>query len=151
MFMTDEVFRSPLSGLLREAGCTYWPTVELGLQRMWFLMSVREALHSDGKSYDIDRTTLISDFQFFEQFLQAYEAKEIRLNSIQIVTPGHMNGTNSWAMDVLAKIWDAQEPDEPNQTALVFETKSGRRFTNSMLGTPAEAFSVDSLKYASPN
>lgn len=140
-----------MSGLLGEAGCTYWPTVELGLQQMWFLMSVSEAQQSDGGTFDITRTMLFSGFHYVEQFLKAYESKEIRLKSIQIVTPGHINGTNSWAMEVLAKIWHAQEPDEPTHNALVFETKSGRCFTDSKVGTPVEAFSVDSLKYAAPN
>lgn len=152
MFITNDVFRSPMSDLFGDAGCSYWPTVELGLQQMWFLMSVREAQQGDGEIFDITRTMFVSDFHYVEEFLEVYESKkEIRLKSLHVVTPEHINGTNGWAMDELAKVWAAQEPDEPTQNAMVFETKSGRRFTSSMLGTPVEAFSFDSLRFAAPS
>ena len=105
MFISNDVFRSPISNLFRDGGCSYWPTVELGLQQLWFLMSVRESQQGDEEAFAITRTMLVSDFHYVEEFLEVYKSKkEIRLKSLYVVTPKHINGTNGWVMDELSKM-----------------------------------------------
>lgn len=67
-------------------------------------------------------------------------ANQLQLDSVFIVTPGHVNGTNQWRMEPLRNVWRAEEPSEPGQMAEIYETAEGVTYVDSMLATPAKRF-----------
>lgn len=55
MFITTDELRSPLSAMLAGSGKSYWTSVELALNHMWFVMAIAEIDKSEVEQYEINR------------------------------------------------------------------------------------------------
>lgn len=150
MFITNEAFRSPIASLFGSTNEMYWSSAELALQHPWFLLTLRQVDRSESEPWVTKRTLLLSSDDQVEQLMSLSEPDEISVESLLIVSPSHINGTSHWAMDVVHKVWTAHEPEHESLHASVYETSSGRRYTNSALGTPAEDLVVETLKFEIP-
>ncbi|MFC5521790.1 hypothetical protein [Polaromonas jejuensis] len=139
MFITNEAFHSPVSAMFGGASEKYWTMTELALHQIWFIASCVQEVGTGEDAYEIGRTLFLSGKLQLEELLES----GARLEAAYIVTPAHINGGNGWHMEPLARIWNAAEPDTECQRAHVFETVSGQRYTDSMLGTPWEALLLE--------
>ena len=151
MFITNDTFLSPIHNAFADVGDTYWTATEVSLQTVWFLMALRFVDHSSDKEpFDVGRTLLLSNFDQVAHFLTLNDP-DLSVDSAYIVTPGHINGSQGWAMDKLVKIWNAQEPDAKDQHVTVYETRSGKRYCNSILETPVNELANQSLLFELPS
>jgi len=94
---------------------------------------------------------MINSVEALEQLVQESDDGLIEFDSVHIVTPGHVNGTNRWQMDLLDSIRTADEPGAEGQTVDVFETRDGVRYAHSMLGTSIEDLRIGGMRFQSPN
>lgn len=152
MFITREAYRSPVSALFLSGGDVVWTATELGLQQIWFLAHLEEVDTEDGDGYASNRTMLLSDFQSIEHFLQSSHDGKVRLKSVHILTPGHVNGSDGWQMDRLRAVWQGREMlDEHPIPTDIFETVSGKKYPASFCGLSVEELAGDTLKFRFPH
>lgn len=139
MFITNDAYKSPVSGLLGDPAVAYWAAAEVALYQSWFLVTISQAESIDvGNTFEIARTMLISNIADVEGLAQLRTDGYPRLDSVLIITPSHVNGTGTWKMESLQAVWTAEEPSVPGQVVRIFETSAGRTYAISMLGTPLE-------------
>ena len=151
MFITDNAFKSPLSGFISDQSESYWTTVELALHDSWFIVTFRQdwSPDSDG-SINIGRTLMLSDLSRIEPLIELRDGGHLELESVQMVSPAHVNGTQDWNMERLSSVWLAEEPSSPGQLAEIYETTAGTTYVSSVQSTPLEAFATKELRYCFP-
>ncbi|HCY15445.1 MAG: hypothetical protein A2Z93_01555 [Curvibacter sp. GWA2_64_110] len=148
MFITSDSFRSPVSAFFCEPGNTGWIAAELGLQQSWFLAYFEQAETAEGDDeFSCERTMLFTDFRSVEQLIDAGPERGIRLKSVHILTPGHVNGTDTWKMDQIRSVWLGREPHSEYIPMNVFETISGEKYSASFIGLTADELQIESLKF----
>lgn len=149
MFITNDAFRSPIHNAFADVGDSYWTSAEVSLHSIWFLIALRFVDRSNKEPFEFGKTLLLSNLEQVAHFL-TLDDPDLSVGSAHIVTPGHVNGSQGWAMDELTKIWNAQEPDATQQQVTIYETLSGRRYSNSCLETPVNELTNQSLLFELP-
>jgi len=134
MFTTYETFRAPLSRMSGNTDEKFWTTVQLTTSQMWFIATYLKNVSMDEDLVQVKQTLFFSE----KSQLDALICTVLRLEEVYIVTPAHVNGGKGWEIELLSKIRNAQEPTLLTQAVHLFETISGRRYTDSLLGTPWE-------------
>lgn len=147
MFITRDAFRSPMAALFCEPGDTGWKAAELALQHTWFLVYFEQLDTSEEDGFACGRTMLFTDFRSVEQLINMGPEDGINLKSVHILTPGHVNGTDSWKMDRLSAVWLGKEPTSEYIPMDVFETISGEKYSASFAGLTADELQIESLKF----
>jgi hypothetical protein len=94
-------------------GLTHWRAAELALHRPWFLVSISHPDSTEDDSFRVNRTMLMSSISDVEALTQPDASTKLQLDSVYIVTPGHLNGSSQWRMDPLKAVWKAEEPSGP--------------------------------------
>lgn len=94
---------------------------------------------------------MINSVEALEQLIQGSDSELFEFDSVHIVTPGHVNGTDRWQMDLLHSIRTADEPGAEGQTVDVFETSNGAIYAHSLLGTSVEDLRIGEVRFQSPN
>lgn len=75
-----------------------WHFVELGLHRPWFYAGTRE-----GKGDDVLVTMkMIPNIEVLECLLN--EHADVEIESLQVVSPGYINGSSGWMMESLLEL-----------------------------------------------
>lgn len=147
MFITREDYKSPASTIFPDSRGHVWSAAELALQQSWFLAQLEEYEEDADESGSV-RTVLLFDFRSVELFLHSAQDNRVRLKSLHIVTPGHINGSNSWQMDQLRAVWQGREiVDNLEIPTNIFETVSGKRFPATFCGVSVEELAGDTLKF----
>lgn len=147
MFITRDAFRSPMSAFFCAPGDTGWTAAELALQQTWFLAYFEQLETSEEDSFGCGRTMLFTDFRSVEQLINMGPENGIHLKSVHILTPGHVNGTESWRMDRLGAVWAGRDPKSSHIPMDVFETTSGKKYSASFVGLPADELQIESMKF----
>lgn len=150
MFVTYEEHRAPFLNLFGD-DLTHWKTAELAFHRLWFLVSLSQFEPPiDGDSFGLNRTMLISKIADVEELAQMEATtNQLQLDSVMIVTPGHVNGTNRWKMEPLRAVWRAEEPSAPGQVD-VYETAEGVMYVDSGLDIPPKRLRKKILRCTFP-
>lgn len=144
MFITNDAHRSALLGLFAGKGDAYWRVVEKVFFKPWYLVTLKQEATDKNESLDSEdgfeftRSIFISELSDLLSLLElASSATYLQtLESVMIVTPGHMNGSGEWQMDRLAAIWRAANVfsgDEVVPDAVVLETAMGSHYPSSSL------------------
>lgn len=129
MLLTLDKFRSPISSLFFGAGETCWLSGELSLQQAWYLVQLQEVGEIDAQRVTCERTVLLFDFRTIEDLLEKSNQSPLRVKAAHIVTPGHMNGTDSWQMERITKVMSGLQTIDGEEIFIdVLETVGGRRF-----------------------
>lgn len=139
MFVTNNAYKSRVPDYLSGADETYWSAAGLSQNLPWFVVKIYIADPLDETGcLGTQRTMLMSNIEEVESLSLLADGKSMAIDSVFIVTPSYLNGTDNWKMDRLAALWVGQEPLVPTQTAKVFETAEGRCFSLSSLNTEPE-------------
>jgi hypothetical protein len=148
MFITSESFRSPVSAFFCEPGSTGWIATELALHQNWFLALFEQTEAAEGgDGFSCERTMLFTDFRSVEQLIDSGQDSGIRLKSLHILTPAHVNGTDSWKMDQIGAVWLGREPHPEYIPLDVFETTTGEKYSASLMGLPGDELQIESIKF----
>ena len=115
----------------RDPGEAVWRNVWLRLFTPYFhvLMSPRNT-DADQCSF----TVLTTDVR---QLQLAADNPDAKIEDVQLVSPGHLNGTGHWRMDGLASIHAGIEAieDDQQQYALVYVLRNGSRLLDASVAT----------------
>lgn len=148
MFLTFDSYKSPVSALLMGSDAAAWSATELAHQRAWFLVELEELGPVEDLSLSGQRTVLLFEFQHIEQFIRLGPNSKVRLKSVHMATPGHVNGSGNWKMDQLRAVWQGREPREDFEIPVdVFETADGKKYLASFSELPIEELAADTLKF----
>ena len=147
MFITDELFKSPLSKYVDNQAQTYWTSIELGLNISWFLVKFRSHTQpDDGPPIDSFRTLLMLDLSSLESSLTPRSDSKLQVESVQMVSPITGDGMTPWRIDALAAVWSAEDASAPGQLVDVYVTTNGADLTHSMVETPINALTKKKLR-----
>lgn len=146
MFVTEDRFLSPMSGLLSNPGQHTWLIGELMLQLPWFVLTVHE-MNPNEEDLVVERTVFASSIMQAEQWAEYEAIGGLKFESILIVTPGTHNDTGTWQMEPIASIWVAEEAVNPGISIEICETKSGARYHTSFCGASPDNLINYKLRY----
>lgn len=131
MLLTLDKFRSPISSLFFKDGANCWLSGEFSLQQAWFLVQLREFEGLDSLKYSCERTVLLFDFRSIEDLLEKGEQSTVRVKAVHIVTPSHMNGTDSWQMERVSKVISGHQTIAGEEFPVeVLETAEGGKYNS---------------------
>jgi hypothetical protein len=141
MFTTYDAAEVTMPHAFRIEGSRDWMFVEKSTSSRWFLIRYETSKGRRRKVTDL----FVSNPQ---DIVQIAELENSQILEVQIVTPGQLNNQGRWVMEPLKEIWLGLEPDiDHHQTATLFVTESGTRYTDSWLSTPPDALSDLKLLY----
>jgi hypothetical protein len=152
MFITNTAFKHPMSSLfLTDPGEKYWMAVELALHKPWFVVAVCENESTDkGDELCRMKTVLVDNVSDVQNLAEQDADAAPQLESAQIVTPGHINGTGAWKMELLSAVWVADEPAAPGRIVEICETATGAKYVTSSCTTPLCELENLTLRYRFP-
>lgn len=150
MFITRPSSRSPISNLFAEVGVGYWHSVELAAGAPWYLVKFRQVQRDDAGEFELNRTMLLTSLEAVEHIAGEGSVGTLRLDSVHVVTPSHLNGSNSWKMELLQAVWMAQEPNAPGQLAEIYEIHGGAKYVYSMMETSIDDLERKTVRFKAP-
>lgn len=150
MIITNSAFSLPFFNLLGGPDEQHWAAAELALCLPWFVVTLRQDETVDGEAAVITRTMLLSEVNDIERLVSQDADGPLQVESVLLVTPGHLNGTQGWKMESLNAVWVAEDPLDAGQVVEIFETKTGVKYSRSMLETPIEELRNETLRFRFP-
>jgi hypothetical protein len=147
MFITNKAFRSSISAILADPVEQRWTVTEMPVDLPWFLVTFRHVESIDGSdAFEITRTVLLSDLKDLEPWAHLETEGSLHLESVQVITPGYVNGTHDWKMDPLKAVWTAEEPSVAGEIVEIYETTAGVKYAYSFLETPISELQNETLQ-----
>lgn len=104
MIVTTKDAEIPLPEALSPNGERNWTYAELDPPAQLLLLSIETTLEAD---YVIDRTLLFSSYIFLSSALANLSA-ESKVIAVQFISPGSLNGTGHFRLDLVRQIWRDQ-------------------------------------------
>ena len=140
MFETHKTARLP--SFFANDGEYLWSHVGIHLQHAWFQVTYRIKVEDD---LDISETLLLSRV---DQLIEITKRDNIKIEFVDLVSPGYMNGSKRWKMEPLREIWLCASDKWPNQQEHVFLLESGARYKNLGAASSEDAFYEDRLIFS---
>lgn len=107
-------------GLRDEKNKSWW-YVELSLNLTWFLIKVE--IYGSGHEYPVRRTLLFSTIDHVVDFTSD---NNVNILEIYLCTPGYVNGSGEWKMDLLKKVVRGKCNDEKHPDIIsIYRTNDG--------------------------
>jgi len=154
MFITNEAHRSKFSSLLGGPQQSHWMAIELGLSRPWFIVSVEEmeaGSSAESEEYlSFKRTMLVDSIASVEQLIRSDTNGLVKFEYVQICTPGYMNGTNGWRVEILDSVHEAHHPDFGGHAIDLFVTSEGHKYTHCMTELPIAELLPGEIRFKAP-
>jgi hypothetical protein len=147
MFLANESFRSPIAPLFYGPEYSGWDAMDLSLHSEWYLASLDQFEGQGKHKTSVRRTVLICSFSSLESLITQDTKNSFKLESIHIVTPGHLNHTKTWALEHIRAIWEAQSPHDEQHSLHIIETMNGHQYAVPHVGVTAEAVKLGQLIY----
>ena len=91
-----------------------------------------------------DRRTFFAKARHLEQFLGVDKAT---VDRVDLFTPSHMNGADSWRLEPLLELWRCVEPAQTEMTSWLFKVASSV-YVDSCLGTDPRLLQRESCVYS---
>lgn len=115
MFLTYRCAKIAPFGIF-EDGPTAWSYVEHNIHRPWFYVAAAEL----GEDFDLHPMLMLSDDQLLRSLVDDQEG-QLRMESVLLVTPDHINQSGRWMM-------------EPLESIVRFESAKGVAYAYQVLG-----------------
>ena len=127
MFITKDSAEETFPPGLAGPGVHAWWNVFLPLTVPWYFVSY-SARESDGEfSHQIVFLSEVS------HLVDLSKIPDVKITSVELVSPGHMNGTEKWRMDSLAEIWSALDHNKSiSSESYIFVIEDGRQYVYSV-------------------
>lgn len=126
MFSTHESSRHPLSKAFFPDE-NRWVAVQVAVQAPFFWVDVA-LKEEDDEDFEYVSTYMLSTTAELDSVIKQHEAKEIRLKSVSIVSPGYVNESGQWQMEPLKAIWSCDSTISPGRCVYLYETAKGARY-----------------------
>ncbi|WP_306092832.1 hypothetical protein [Pseudomonas sp. SJZ131] len=107
-----------LPGMFGEGQCQ-WHQVSKVLRNHWYHITVQ----AKTKGQVSEAVLMVDSEPRLQQILISQDA-EMVITEVQVVTPGHMNGTSGWRMEALRKVTLGEDENECLVCLLEIETGS---------------------------
>lgn len=128
MFATYNSWKSKVHDCFCAPNQHFWSSVELGLNKPWFVITVCQTESSKGSNaIEFLRNIMVSNVSDIEMFAQKDVASSQRLVSAMIVIPNSVDEEGAWSMEPLSAIWTADELEAPGVSVDICETQSGSK------------------------
>ena len=132
MFETHDNAEIEIETGFAEPGVRQWRYIKKPLHTHWFHVTYESCKADDELIVHI---VFLSDPAQLEEFSKLGKVKILQ---VELVSPKYMNGSNSWKMETLKEIWQAEEPSNKGQFAYVFILGSNAKYVYSAVDTPEQ-------------
>lgn len=132
MFETHDQAEIPIRPEFRDSGERLWAYVRTRLHVPWLHVVYAQTHVEDGESYTLREMAFLSEARQLE-LLQLTPG--VRLIAVDLMTPGHMNGSGRWQLEPLSEIWQGTVPKMEGHVAHVYVLKDGRRYVDAAFDT----------------
>ncbi|MFY1664522.1 hypothetical protein [Pseudomonas sp. Pseu.R1] len=140
MFKTIRAAEMLVGNPLGAGELQFWPFVEFETFLPWFHVETIEdtgdALHKG--------VILAASVDQLKQFLQ-HDCQTAWIEEVQVITPGDLNGTGSWRMEILTKLTEFNATDSV-PSGHTYEVHGGATYSTAI--TEAMEKTVSNLVYA---
>lgn len=132
MFETNDQAEIPLPPEICEPGERAWSYVRSRLHVPWLHVVYSRTCEEDGE------TVTLREMLFLTRVEQLQPLQKIgtKIVAIDLMSPGHLNGTGRWQLEPLVEIWEGTVPQTEDQRAYVYVLVDGRRYVDAALDTP---------------
>lgn len=126
MFCTHVNARVPIPPLFDDGSECWWSYVKLPLFVPYFQL----VCGTSSESICALQTLFVPSV---DQVLEIHRDPDIDVTSVQLVSPGHLNGTGSWQIDALDSVYQKVEsgPEGFVRTAFLYELADGSHYLDS--------------------
>lgn len=124
MFQTHDV--SKRSSPFALPGEHFWGVVSFVLYQPWFHATFSV---EDKNGNRFQRNIMLMNVA---QLIELTQRDEMKLEFVDVVTPGYINGTERWRMEPLREVWLRKQEDDKNENHYehVFILENGERYSN---------------------
>lgn len=135
MFETNDGAEISIPPVFGEPGVRMWSYVKRRLHMPWFHVVCRFMYEDDEEAYALNQMMFLTRVEQLLQLQQ--EGPRIQMVAIDLMSPGHMNGTARWKLEPLVEIWEGTKPETDGQPAYVYVLENGTRYPFSALSDHA--------------
>ncbi len=128
MFITNEIFSSPLAALQADTNVRFWHVAELDRKTPWFLVNLREAESDDRDDAEVFsqvRTLLVDSAADVQALIKANANSHCRFNAVYAVLPERNGDHLGWRIEQLRSLLEAENPLDGRFKVEILETTSG--------------------------
>ena len=130
MFLTTDANKHPLSTIYGK-GKHLWTGIDVQIRRPWLLVDFQLTLRDeDGDEVTCTNTVLLSG----SEDILGLAAQNVRILTVQLVTPHHNFRSGGWAIDRLTGIWECDDPADVRIKAKVYAKEDGSNHLDSLFG-----------------
>lgn len=151
MFFTYTPWKSKLHDAFCAPNQQCWFSVELALNSPWYLMTANHTERLEDREVAVyRRNIMVSQVCELERLAQLEGQSDLKFESAMIVLPELINGKETWTMEPLVAVWEAEEPDAPGAIVEICETKSGAKYVTTFCACSLEELTNQTLRYRFP-
>lgn len=132
MFETHDETELPIPPGLGDPGERMWPYIVRRLFVPWLHVVRRVAFEENGVPCALQEMLFLTRVG---QLQQLQETSDIEIVAVDLVSPGHLNGTHHWKFEPLAEIWEGIEPGTEDRKAYVYVLENGVRYPDLALAS----------------
>lgn len=125
VFVTTPAMRLQVESAL--SGLDIWDAMEIELAAPILLLQIRTEENEAAPRQ-------IRTFLAKARHLKGLQANDIVIDSVDLFSPPHLNGTGTWRLTQVSELWECCEP-EASQLAWLFVMEDGTIYSDSSWGT----------------
>lgn len=139
MFETIDSAKVEMPSIFLPNGKRIWSNVSLSMHIQWFYVMYKTEYEDDPELKNIIFLTTA------EQVAEMSSLEKCQIVEIYLVSPGHINGSDSWKMEKVKEIWKATLKDESDTRARIYILEDEREYTHSYLTMDKTQFTKSEL------
>lgn len=103
-----------------------WSNVSLSFHKAWYFV-VYDLQTEEG----VDENNIIF-CSISDQIAEMLLVKNLHIKDVYLVSPGYLNGSDSWKMENVKEVWKAELNNDVDGTARVYVLADGREYVHSL-------------------
>lgn len=126
LFATNPALRLDVHSAL--LGADVWDSLEIVMVEPVLLVTTSQPIEDDIRA---SRAFLVKA----QHLATMRRSKEVRIDTVDLLSPARVNGTAGWRLDRLNEVWKCRDPDDTH-IAWLFCLASGAKFCDSPVNDP---------------
>lgn len=137
MFATNPALRLDIHSAL--LGADVWDSLEIVLLEPVLLLTTSQRVEDDVRA---SRTFLVK-----ARHLAAMGSKEVRIATVDLLSPSRVNGEGGWRLHRLNEVWECRD-ERDTHTVWLFRGVNGAEFCDSLVGDSPSTLVRDRCVYS---
>lgn len=142
MFETEDSSETKMPSTFLPNGKRMWANVSLSMHMQWFYVIYRTQHEGDHELINIIFLTTS------EQIIEMLSLENCQILEVYLVSPGYINGSDSWKMEKVKEVWEATlKNDELDTQARIYILEDNSEYVHSYLTMDNDKFTKKELMF----